>query len=342
MSPLELTMKSLQSSRFLLLGTLLVSASMLLSTPALAQRDAVIAGRVADLEGNPVPNATVTVYSPDRGETRTFQTDGDGNYMGRGFRTDTFIVTVEAEGFAPQQREVKLNFGMNTVDASLEVGATAPDIDYEMVNSAYADGFAAYERAITSGAAEDWEAAASAMQPVVDELIGQPGEDVAAMRLSALEVLGRSQLERGLNAEAIATYTVLIESDADSVEGHSWKAQAHVRSGDYESAVPHVRRAAELAPDDATNQYNKGAILLQVGEVEEGIAAMERSVELRPDFPLALKQLGYGYLRLGAQDTAYYEKAIAMLRQYVELVPDAPDRADVEGMIGALEAQIQD
>jgi tetratricopeptide (TPR) repeat protein len=161
------------------------------------------------------------------------------------------------------------------------------------------------------------------------------------MRASALEILGRSQLETGELAAAIATYEQLLAINPESVPAHAWKSQAHVRSEDFDAALPHVRRAAELAPDDAAMQYNAAAILLQIGEVKEGIATLERAVALRPDFPLARKQLGYAYLRLGGEDSTYYEKALGELRTYLEIAPDAADKADVEGMIAALEAQVQ-
>jgi tetratricopeptide (TPR) repeat protein len=276
----------------------------------------------------------VTVLSLERGDSRTFETDEEGDYYGRGYRTDRYLVTMAAEGYESQQQEVKVNFGANTVDGVLPVAVAPSNVSYDEINGLYQAGFAAYEQ-------QDWAGARDAMAPLIDALGGMTGDEADTMRTSGLEVLGRAHFELGDMDAAIATYERLLELVPDSVPAHAWKSQAHVRQQDFESALPHVRRAAELAPDDAAMQYNAAVILLQMEAVEEGITAMERAVELRPDFPLAKKQLGYAYLRLGGQDPVYYEKAVARLREYLELAPEAEDRADVEGMISALEAQIQ-
>jgi len=315
-------------------GLVVLALSLGFAAPAYAQRDGVISGKVTDPEGNPIVGATVTILSLARGDSRTFETDESGDYYGRGYRSDRFLVTIAAEGFQSQQQEVKVNFGLNTVDGVLPRAVAPSNVSYDDINGLYQAGFASYEQ-------QDWPGARDAMAPLLEALVGMSGDEADTMRLSGLEVLGRAQFETGDMEAAIVTYEQLLELAPDSVPGHAWKSQAHVRMQDFESALPHVRRAAELAPDDASMQYNAAVILLQMEAVEEGIAAMERAVELRPDFPIAKKQLGYAYLRLGTQDPVYYEKAVARLREYLELAPEAADRADVEGMIAALEAQIQ-
>jgi len=316
------------------LGLVVLALSLGVAAPAYAQRDGVIAGRVTDVDGNPIVGATVTVLSLERGDSRTFETDAEGDYYGRGYRTDRYLVTMSAAGFQAQQQEVKVNFGVNTVDGTLARAVAPSDVSYDEINQLYQAGFAAYEK-------QDWASARDAMAPLIDALEGMSGDEADTMRLSGLEVLGRAQFELDDMDAAIATYARLLEIAPDSVPGHAWKSQAHVRNQDLEGALPHVRRAAELAPDDAAMQYNAAVILLQMDSVEDGILAMERAVALRPEFALAKKQLGYAYLRLGGQDPAYYEKALVKLREYLELTPEAADRADVEGMITALEAQIE-
>ncbi len=325
---------SLRFTRVRSFSLVVLALTLGVAAPAYAQRDGVIAGRVTDVDGNAIAGATVTVRSIERGDSRTFETDEAGDYYGRGYRTDRYLVTMAAEGFQSQQQEVKVNFGMNTVDGRLPVAMAPSDVSYEEINALYQAGFAAYE-------GQDWPAARDAMAPLLDALVGMSGDEADTMRTSGLEVLGRAQFELGDMDAAIATYAHLLELVPDSIPAHAWKSQAHVRQQDLEGALPHVRRAAELAPDDAAMQYNAAVIFLQIEAVEDGIAAMERAVELRPDFPMAKKQLGYAYLRLGGQDPTYYEKALVQLREYLELAPDAEDRADVEGMIAALEAQIQ-
>ena len=311
-----------------------LALSLGLAAPAFAQTDGVVAGRVTDVDGNPVVGATVTVVSIARGDSRTYETDDEGNYYGRGLRSDLYQVTITAEGYQAQQQQVKVNFGMNTVDGVLNRAVAPSNVAYDEINRLYQAGFASYEQ-------QDWVAARDAMLPLIEALEGMQGEEADIMRTSSLEVLGRAHFQLDEMDAAIAAYGQLLEISPDSIPAHAWKAQAHARQQEFEAALPHARRAAELAPDDAAMQYNAAVIMLQIDAVEDGIAALARAVELRPGFPIARKQLAYAYLRLGGQDPSYYEKALVEMRQYLELSPEAADRAEVEGMIAALEAQVQ-
>lgn len=308
----------------------LVLATLFVSPPADAQRDAVIAGRVVDVDGNPVTGAVIVVTSADRGDSRELRTDDEGNFMGRGFRpAENYVVQVQAEGFAGMQQDLRTSLGTNTADFTLPRADPNAGVDYEALNALYDEGFKAWQ-------AQDWPEAERLMVELLDGMATLVGDDVETMRRSATEVLGVAYLEQGQHDASIATFESLLEMDPDSLTAHTWLGQGYTRKGDYETAAPHLRRAAELAPDSPEVQYNAGAVLLQIGEVEDGIAAMERSIELRPDFPVARKNLAYAYLRVEK-----YAEAIAMLESYLELSPDAPDRADIEGMIEALKAQIQ-
>lgn len=302
---------------------------MLLATPAAAQSDARLGGRVVDADGNPIANATITVYSINRGDSRTIKSNEEGDYAGRGFRIEVYRVRVEAEGYNPQEQDVKLNFGTNVVDATLMVAVAQPDVDFGTLNGLYQTAFAAYTD-------KDWPLAETAVRDLFDGMGEFESEESITMRKSALEVLAMAILQQGRTDEAIATYEELLALDPDSLPANTWIAQAYASKNDYEGALKYLRRAAELAPDDSSVQYNTGATLVQTGNVEEGIVMIERALELRPDFPLATKTIGFAYAQTGE-----YAKAVAALNAYLEYAPeDATDRAEIQGMIEALESMI--
>lgn len=316
--------------------TLLVLMSIV-AVPALAQRDAVIAGRVTDTAGNPIEGAVVEIVSLDRGDSKSLRTDGDGDFLGRGFRPEVYLIRASAEGFLPVEQQVKANLGMNTVDITMAPGSVQPDVDYGVLNDLYDRAFKAYGAANESNAQGDWEQARTLVQELLPGMEGLTSPEANTMRESAYEILGRAEMELGNDEASIAAWDAILEANPDSVVANVWAAQVHTRAQNFEAALPYLKRAAELAPDDPGIQYNAGAVMLQQGEVEPGIAAMERALELRPEgFTVALKNLGYAYLRVQR-----YEDSIAMLRKYLEQAPDAADRAEVEQMIAALEAQIQ-
>lgn len=131
---------------------------------------------------------------------------------------------------------------------------------------------------------------------------------------------------------------------------------------DSEDAVEHLRRATDLAPDDAGAWHQYGEALAAEGRMEEADAAFRRAVELDPDDQVALTHLGHTALAAGrseegvgylakAADIAHagagastaaislvdmyrsfgqYEQALAQARRLADAVPDdALARLDV-------------
>src|SRR5262249_9047315 len=54
--------------------------------------------------------------------------------------------------------------------------------------------------------------------------------------------------------------------------------------GRAEEAVPALRRAAELKPDDAAPHYNLGNAFLGMDQLDDAIAAYHRAIELAPNY----------------------------------------------------------
>jgi len=83
-------------------------------------------GTVADPSGAAVPNAKITVVSPQTGFTRTTTTNASGLYGFPQLPAGTYDLTVEANGFKLTKRTgVTLTVGaVATVDVPLEVGGT--------------------------------------------------------------------------------------------------------------------------------------------------------------------------------------------------------------------------
>jgi Flp pilus assembly protein TadD len=71
---------------------------------------------------------------------------------------------------------------------------------------------------------------------------------------------------------------------------------------DADDAVDHLRRATELAPDNAGAWHHLGEALAAEGSLEEAEAAFRRAVELDPDDQLALTHLGHTALAAGRRD----------------------------------------
>jgi Flp pilus assembly protein TadD len=79
------------------------------------------------------------------------------------------------------------------------------------------------------------------------------------------------------------------------------RAGVEVDSGD---AVENLRRATELAAEDARAWHHLGEALAAEGLTEEADAAFRHAVELDPDDQVALTHLGHTSLAAGRQDEA--------------------------------------
>ena len=108
------------------------------SLAAFGQDSASITGTVTDQSGAAVPDAQVTVSSPDRGIARPTTTNSSGDYLVAGLPSGPVNVSVVASGF--KRHEVKgviLTVGQKArADVALEVGAAKEEVTVEGSNVA--------------------------------------------------------------------------------------------------------------------------------------------------------------------------------------------------------------
>ena len=128
----ELGSKSLGGADMKYLGTLL-GFCVLLGGIALAQDTGQITGTVRDPSAANVPNAQVTVSSPERGIIRTTKTNRDGEYVVGGLAGGSYDLEVDAPGFKKYQAKgIVLRVAQKTrADASLQVGGTSTEVTVE-------------------------------------------------------------------------------------------------------------------------------------------------------------------------------------------------------------------
>jgi tetratricopeptide (TPR) repeat protein len=134
--------------------------------------------------------------------------------------------------------------------------------------------------------------------------------------------------------EEIGTLVALIEhnrlSEAES-QAHAalaaypdagivWKvlSVALVRQG--KEALPALRRAAELMPDDAEAQRNLGAALHDEGQWSAALESLQRSLALEPENPDALSDAADALRALGRtrQAVPLYQRALTRAPQLIE------------------------
>ncbi len=86
-----------------------------------------IEGYISDVEGDPIPGATVTATNQDTGIARSVISDANGFYSAKALQIGTYTVTAELSGMqATRQNDISVLVGqIKDVNLTLEVGSTS-------------------------------------------------------------------------------------------------------------------------------------------------------------------------------------------------------------------------
>ena len=93
-------------------------------------------------------------------------------------------------------------------------------------------------------------------------------------------------------ADAVQTLERAIGRDPNDAWAHDALGIAFQRLGRAEEALAEFRQSVELAPQDAVHLYNLGAMLVSVGEHEDGEDYLRRCLQIDPDHERAKDLLG--------------------------------------------------
>jgi tetratricopeptide (TPR) repeat protein len=124
--------------------------------------------------------------------------------------------------------------------------------------------------------------------------------------------------------EAERIYTELIGEAGDDWRLYFSRGAARERLGRWPEAEADFRRALELSPEQPEVMNYLGYTWVDRGEnLQEGLALIQRAVELRPNSGAIIDSLGWAYYRLGD-----YARALNYLERAVELEPADPTLND--------------
>jgi len=128
-----------------------------------------------------------------------------------------------------------------------------------------------------------------------------------------------------LRADAIKPNVVEVQRNLGRVYLHGQRL---------EDALGVFRRALELAPNDPSSHNDLGYVCLQLKRLTDAEACFLKALALKPDYAAARYNLALTYAADGQK-----EKAVQQFEQYLQLVPNAGDAAEVRAMIGRLKSR---
>ena len=280
-----------------------------------------VSGIVTDTQGNPLPDAVVTVTSEEvRNYMKVIEAEKNGK-----FRiviidaTRRYIFHVEAPGYQPQDRPIKV--GIGTTDNffefeldSLQEAAAAGEIEFKQQPGykEFEEAKLLFDAGDTEGALVKFNEAVAIMPDLVPALIG-----VASLNLEA-----------GRHEEALAAARRCLEEDDESVECLAIAVNSCQALGHVEAQAEYMARYQELNPEDPTILFNKAVVFLNKMDDEGARPLLERCLTSDPDFPECNFECGMLLLRIGDM-----EGAKSHLEKYLEVLPDGADAATAKETI---------
>jgi predicted O-linked N-acetylglucosamine transferase (SPINDLY family) len=108
--------------------------------------------------------------------------------------------------------------------------------------------------------------------------------------------------------------------DTHPVSGMAWKVLGASLQAQGKDALPALRRAAKLLPEDADANSNLGVALKTLGQLEQAVAYYHRALEIKPDYAEAHSNLGTALRTLGKLDDAVtsYRRALDLKSDYTQ------------------------
>jgi tetratricopeptide (TPR) repeat protein len=278
-------------------------------------------GRVVDAEGNPLPDAKVSIkYLGERTWYFEVKTNKKGEYVKSGLFPGPYRLTISKEGYETTGIEYDVISGEPTEMPDIVVQKTQPVEGPKVVQVDLREKFTRAVELTRAGQLDEAEG-------IFRELL-EPMADVAELHQN----LGYLYAQRKDWAKAEASYLNALElkpADSAIVSG---LAEVYQDSGQKEKALALVSKAAAENPKDAVASYNRGVYLLNEGQAPEAIAAFETALAADPGLVEAHYHLAT--LLIGQGKVA---EAVEHLETYLASNPtDEQNVATAKGLLQAL------
>jgi Tfp pilus assembly protein PilF len=283
-----------------------------------AGTQAKVAGRVTDLEGNPIAKATITVTTPAVSSyKKEVTTDKHGEFQFLILdATRNYVFHVTAEGYQPAERGFKVG-----------VGSTDNFFEFSLQTPSQAAAAAGVKQLEQPGYKELQEGkdflragdAAAARVKFEEALAAKPD------LLDARILLAEANYETGDMEAAFAAAKECLAADPESSECLAIASNAAGELGDETARAEYMARYRELNPDDPTVLFNEAAVFLNNLDDAGAQPLLEKCLAADPDHPECNFEYGMLLLRLGDMEGAKMH-----LQKYLEVAPDGPLAATAE------------
>jgi tetratricopeptide (TPR) repeat protein len=275
-----------------------------------------IKGKVADSEGKPLADVTITLVDPSRGQTYVMKTDRKGNYFMMGISPAEYRLKLEKPGFQPLEGRVSIAPGQNSVfDAVLApVAPQAVKPEWEDANI----------RANALFKEGRFEEAAVAYKDIL-----AANSNLAAIHFN----LGNCAYNLQRYEEAVASFKEAVRLKPDFFDAYTNLANAYGKLKKTDEAIPVFEEAIRAYPENARLFSSLGLLYLNAGEGAKAVESLEKATALDPGEPFSFCSLGIAHTQ-----TAAYAKAVTVYEKYIALIEDVQEIDRIKGLIVQLKA----
>jgi len=137
--------------------------------------------------------------------------------------------------------------------------------------------------------------------------------DYLSVRKSALQ-LKDNNVDVNIKLPAQSNFPKILQEDlpANEVSYNFSIAYELGKSGLYEKAIAHYKKALALKPQDPLILHNLGVNLLHAGHISEAIARFRKALQFNPNDLKTLRHMGFAFAESGQFESAinFYTKAL--------------------------------
>lgn len=179
----------------------------------------------------------------------------------------------------------------------------------------------------------EWHPAASASAAELEAALEQQRAVAAANPKdgTALSNLGRTQLEAGKTADAVASLQAAADASPESSEYRFLLARAQCALARWDECITSLREAQRLAPEELSIVHNLAVALHRRGIDDVAVEEFKRAQEISESEPAVRLGLGVSQDRLGN-----VAEAIAAYQEFLRLDPLSPQAPRVKARIAEL------
>lgn len=248
--------------------------------------------------------------------------------------TPSYSQVETASAPSGQRNETVIISGMTIVALATLFGLSvlfrywSADIQYtqgktDLANGKAREGFALLEQAVANNPQEAL---------FVDTLAGE----YANYAIEFARV-GQATAAAQLASQSLANIRKTLELNPRQLNFYKTSARSLILLSQFDdqyltAAKEVLTTARELAPTDPKVVYNLGLIEINQGHQKEGIALLEETIRLKPNYDTARVQLADEYEKMGN-----YDQAIDQLTYIVKYI--SPNATDIQAKIASLSAQ---